>query len=269
MNTYTILIVTYNSLGEICDLLGDLAFHTPDNSVLVIDNASQDGTADLVYSRFPYVHLVHNAQNIGYARAVNQGIALCETPYILLLNPDIRILEGKVLTEMLACMESQKKVAAAAPLQFKEDNKGHYINFSWSYLSSQAYKFYWEQRFHRGPLRAKMMKVTFLNTGCLMIRKAAFERVGKLNEKYFLYGEEPDLFLKFKRYGYACILLPNVSIIHYRERSISKVKPMKRLSIRLLAINNIIHALISGWGNICFDFLTNQFPPKRHQNPTR
>jgi N-acetylglucosaminyl-diphospho-decaprenol L-rhamnosyltransferase len=267
VNSFTILIVTYNSSEEISDLLNDLAFHTPGNSVLVIDNASQDGTADLVCTCFPNVHLVRNAQNIGYARAVNQGAAMCEVPYILLLNPDIRISDRVIFSEMLAILEDQHEVAAVAPLQFKENIKGRYLNFTWSYLSSQALKLYWEQRFHRETLRRKMIKITFLNAGCLMIRKAAFERVGKMNEKYFLYGEEPDLFLKFKRYGYTCILLPNVSIIHYRERSICKVKPTKRLSIRLLAIRNIIHALIIGWGCICFDFLTKKLPPERPQTP--
>ena len=269
MDSFTSVIVTYNSLGEIGDLLNDLATHVPASPVVVIDNASRDGCADLVSSQFSYVHLVRNKQNLGYAQAVNQGASMCNTPYILLLNPDIRILKGAVFAEMLAFMENQYTVAAAAPLQFKESAQECCLNFTWSYLSSQAFEFFWKQRFHCFPQQTTPIKVPFLNAGCLMLRRAAFERVGKLNEKYFLYGEEPDLFLKFIRYKYECYLLPNVSIVHYRERSIGKVETQERLLIRLLAVHNIVHALINGWGRICLDYLTRQIPPERSQPPPK
>jgi hypothetical protein len=180
----------------------------------------------------------------------------------LLLNPDIRIFEGTVFTEMLACLESQHKVAVVAPLQFKEKTQGYYLNFTWSYLSPHAFKFYMKKRIHYLPVQAAPIKVSFLNAGCLMLRRMAFEQVGKLNEKYFLYGEEPDLFLKFKRFGYECRLLPNARIIHYRERSISKVEPLKRLSIRVKALRNIIQAFVNGWGHIYLDRISKRFHPK-------
>jgi GT2 family glycosyltransferase len=266
MNTFTSLIITYNSLNEIGDLLYDLIHHVPTNPLVVIDNASKDGSADLVSSQFPFVHLVRNELNIGFSRAVNQGASICKTPYILLLNPDIRILDENVLAEMLVCLERQPQVAVVAPLQFKDSAKERHLNFTWSYLSPQAFMFFIKHRFHLLQPRTAPMPVPFLNMGCLMLRREAFERVGKLNEMYFLYGEEPDLFLKFMRYGYECCLLPYVSIIHYRERSIGKVEPLKQMSFRVMGLGNIIHALAKGYGSICFDYLITRLLPERSRD---
>ncbi|MEK7327418.1 MAG: glycosyltransferase, partial [Chloroflexota bacterium] len=78
---FTTLIITYNSANEIANLLGDLRrlASSNHNHVLVIDNHSRDGTPRIVRSAFPEVRLVENSQNVGFARAVNQGFELCET----------------------------------------------------------------------------------------------------------------------------------------------------------------------------------------------
>lgn len=78
------------------------------------------------------------------------------------------------------------------------------------------------------------------------MRKSAFIHVGKLNEKYFLYGEEPDLFLKFKRYNYECRLHPGVEVIHFRERSMNKLPFGERCMRRVQGLLNVGDALING-----------------------
>jgi N-acetylglucosaminyl-diphospho-decaprenol L-rhamnosyltransferase len=252
---FTCLIVTYNSIHEISDLLEDLALHTPSSPVIVIDNASQDGTAELIARKYPYVHLVCNHENAGYARAVNQGETFCDTPYILLLNPDIRIPMGSIFMDMLACLQ-RPRTAVAAPLQLMKSRRGLRLKFTWSFWAPQSFKLYLAYRFNL-PLEAvDPVKVSFLNAGCLFLRRDAFERVGKFNEKYFLYGEEPDLFLKLKYFGYDSWLVPNASIIHHRERSMRQVKHLQRLQIRLNAVHNIADALINGWSNIFLDRIT-------------
>ena len=251
----TILIVTYNSAGEISNLLGDLLLFMPGNRIILIDNASKDKTADLVQEGFPQVRVIRNSVNVGYARAVNQGFKLCQTDHVLLLNPDIRINSAGLLTELEQCLKRSRQIAAAAPLQFKDDNGKQYINFTWSYSTLTTFKIYlsytsWGQQTSMEPIR-----VTFLNAGCLLIRRAAFEQVGRLNEKYFLYGEEPDLFLKFRRFGFECFLLPAIAVTHYRERSLMTRPAFQRLQIRFLAAWNVADALINGWANILHDRL--------------
>lgn len=258
--SFTILIVTYNSIHEIGELLNDLVTCAPQNRIVIVDNASQDGSADWISSQYPDIQLVRNPVNVGYARAVNQGARLCKTPYLLLLNPDIRILDPAVFTELLGCMESNPQIAAAAPVQFKTGKSGLYLNFTWSYWSPRAFRFYWAQHMQSCVCPEDPLRVFFLNAGCLFLRLSAFEQVGMFNMKYFLYGEEPDLFLKFLRYGYECRLLTHVKILHHRERSIGRVKPVRRLRYRMMALWNIGDALIKGLYGIFYDRLFGLSP---------
>jgi GT2 family glycosyltransferase len=184
---------------------------------------------------------------------VNQGFALCQTEYVLLLNPDIRINSLQLFAEMEKCLKSFRQIAAAAPLQFKNDEEKQYLNFTWSYSTLVALTVYVSYLMQRKSVFLEPIRVTFLNAGCLFIRRSAFEQVGRLNEKYFLYGEEPDMFLKFRRYGFECYLLPNVAVIHYRERSLMTRPALQRLGIRFQAARNIADGLINGWASILLD----------------
>jgi GT2 family glycosyltransferase len=253
--SFTTLIVTYNSAGEISNLLNDLHVCVPDSKIIVVDNASKDGTVEVVQTHVPQVQLIQNSTNVGYARAVNQGFALCQTEYVLLLNPDIRIHSPQLFFEMEECLKPFRQIAAVAPLQFKNGAEKPYLNFTWSYLTWDAFQLYLSFLVRRKLGVSQPVRVTFLNAGCLFIRRSAFEQVGRLNEKYFLYGEEPDLFLKFRRYGFECYLLPNVAVTHYRERSLMSRPALQRLEIRFQAARNIADALIHGWANILFEKL--------------
>ncbi len=254
-SSFTSLIVTHNSAGEIAQLLDDLYRFLPDNKIIVIDNASRDETVGLVQEQFPRVQLIQNSSNVGYARAVNQGFDLCETESVLLMNPDIRVSSPEPVAEMEKCLKHSRQIAAVAPLQFKHEAGTQRINFTWSYMTPDTFKLYLSFALQRKQAVSGPMRVTFLNAGCLLIRRSAFELVGRLNERYFLYGEEPDLFLKFKRAGFECFLLPNVGVTHYRERSLKTRPPWQRLQLRILSAWNVADALIHGWTNILLDRL--------------
>ena len=252
--SFTSLIITYNSSNDVLNLLAELYLYKPVNKVIVIDNASRDETVGLIQKHFPQVQLIINSTNVGYAKAVNQGFDLCKTEYVLLMNPDIRITSPQLFSEAEACLKYGRQIAATAPLQFKSSSpQKQQINFTWSYLAPNAFRVYLSFLMQRGQVFTRPVRVTFLNAGCLFIRRSAFEKIGKLNEKYFMYGEEPDLFLKIKRYGFECYLLPNAAIIHYREHSLKSISNQERLRIKFQAVRNIADALITGWTNILFD----------------
>jgi N-acetylglucosaminyl-diphospho-decaprenol L-rhamnosyltransferase len=259
--SFTTLIVTYNSGNEILNLLDDLHSYASDENVIVIDNASSDETVDVLQEHFPQVQLIQNSGNVGYAKAVNQGFDLCNSEYVLLLNPDIRIDSPRLFTEMEKCLKLSRQIAAVAPLQFKNDGGNQYLNFTWSYMTRNTFRLYVSFLLRAKQGSTDPIPVTFLNAGCLLIRRSAFEHVGRLNEKYFLYGEEPDLFLKFKRYGFDCYLLSHVAVTHYRERSLMTRPVLQRLQIRLQAAWNVIDALINGWVGILLHRLTVKKSP--------
>ena len=258
--SFTSLIVTYNSASEISNLLDDLHTYMPDNKIIVIDNASQDETVDVVQEHFPPVQLIQNKLNVGYAKAVNQGFALCHTEYVLLLNPDIRITSPQLFAELEKCLMHFRQVAVAAPVQFKDDEDQRHLNFTWSYSTLDAFRVYMSFLLKRKQVFSEPIRVTFLNAGCLFIRRSAFEQVGRLNEKYFMYGEEPDLFLKLRRYGYECYLLPQVAVTHYRERSLMTRPVLQRLQLKFRAAWNIADALLNGWANMLLDKLVIKRP---------
>ena len=256
----TCLIVTYNSANEVPELLADLQLHVPSRSILVIDNASKDRTAEIVRSLYPDVRIVVNKHNVGYAKAVNQGFDWCDSKYVFLFNPDVRILTSEIFKDALEHMESSSKTAAVAPLQY--DSVGNLIKLrmTWSYTSPQTFRFYVSNRLGQKEESSRAISTTYLNAGCILIRKSAFLHVGKLNERYFLYGEEPDLFLKFKRYGYKSFLLSSMGVIHYRERSLMSINETQRLWLRLVGIFNICDALVRGWVRILFDYVLRHKP---------
>jgi GT2 family glycosyltransferase len=253
-SSFTSLIVTYNSAHDILDLLSDLYAHAPSHKVIVIDNASQDDTVQCIAAHFPQVQLICNDVNVGYAKAVNQGFDLCESEYVLLLNPDVRIPGAGVFRSMDVIMKRRRQIAAVAPLQFKADEKA--LTFTWSHVTLQTFLLYLSSLWGAPRAGHEPMPVTFLNAGCLFLRRSAFYQVGRFNEKYFLYGEEPDLFLKIKRHRYECYLLPEVHVIHHREHSLKTVALGKRLRVRGQAILNVADALIIGWSGLLVDWFT-------------
>ncbi len=255
---YTSIIVTYNSEKEISGLLSDL-IETKDNQpVIVVDNASQDGTADLIEEKFPQIQLVKNQTDTGYARAVNLAFKLCNTDYFFLLNPDIRLPEAEVGESLLDFIRMRPDIAAVAPMQYKNEDRK--LNLTWSYWTPKAFSLFMGLALKLITSYRDPIPVTYLNAGCLFIRSSAFKTVGMFNEKYFLYGEEPDLFLKFKRFKYSCFLLPFAYVIHQRENSMKTLSRKKYWAIKIQGVANILDAFLSGWINIIRDQLSRKIP---------
>jgi N-acetylglucosaminyl-diphospho-decaprenol L-rhamnosyltransferase len=257
---YTNIIVTYNSENEIAGLLEDLTSMRKPQPVIVVDNASQDGTVYLIRQRFPQVQLVENQVNIGYASAVNQAISLCDSEYFFLLNPDIRFPDRYVADILLGVIHRQPKVAAVAPLQFKDTDQKRFLTLTWSSWTPRAFALFLTLLMKLDPPEHQPIPVTYLNAGCLFIRTSVFRKVGMFNEKYFLYGEEPDLFLKFKRAGFSSLLLPDVHVIHQRESSMKSLAKKEYLVVKVKGSANIMDALVNGWINILRDIISTRLP---------
>jgi len=258
----TTLIVTYNSAAVIRDLLDDLRRIDLGGPIIIIDNASTDQTVDILRHQYPEVHLVQNIQNLGYGKAVNQGFKMCHLPYVFLLNPDIRIPGPDLISKMVNWMDSSPRIGATGPLQFSIGERGYYLKFISSYLGWRAYPNYLYYRIQHRWRSPNPIRVPMLNAGCIMIRRSAFIQVGGLDPRHFLYGEEPDLGTKFNRFGYESWLLPEISIIHIREKSLQTLPVRQQRRIHKQAIWNICDAFLAGWWRIILDKITrNQINP--------
>jgi hypothetical protein len=245
---FSTLIVTYNNSLNIIPLLTDIYTQAPPpiNQIIVVDNASEDRTVPLIRSRFPNLTLISNRENVGFSKAVNQGFALCNTEFFFLINPDIRITDPNFFLGLIECMDKSSSIAAIGPMQFKESRDQLSLNFTWSYLNPQGFRLYLLYQLKGSISVTEPIDVPFLNAGCLLVRSSAFQQIGMLNERYFLYGEEPDLFLKLKEHDFTSHLVPFIRVIHFREHSFQTLSLKSQILLKLSAIPNISHALLSG-----------------------
>jgi GT2 family glycosyltransferase len=263
------VIVTYRSEQEIADLLDDLRRSAPAHPIVLVDNASPDGTAEIVRARYPEVTLVANRENVGYARAANQGIAAGDSPFVFLLNPDIRLPDPAFHEVMLAGIRGDPRVAAVGPLQVQLWRGREHLNHTWSYWSPRALAFFVARSFGLARAARTPLPTAFLNAGCLLLRRSAFEEVGGFDERFFLYGEEPDLFLKFRRYGYRALLLRATRVVHLRERSIRRLPLGQRWRRRLGAAANISVAVVRGVTALALSRGRRGAPPAGAGRPAR
>jgi hypothetical protein len=212
------------SLARACDSLTA--------QIIVIDNASTDNSAKIVRERFPQVELIENSDNLGFAKANNQGLALAKGKYWLLLNPDTVIPEdeSKALPLMVAFMESHPRAGACGPSLFYPDGTRQHSAFrfpSLAQLYMDLFPVNWrlrESRLNgRYPIKWYEKGVPFQIDhplgAALMVRAEAARQVGVLDEAYFIYAEEVDWCMRIKRAGWEIWCVPRAKIIHHEARS--------------------------------------------------
>jgi len=195
--------------------------------VYVVDNASRDGSADMVRLKFPEVDLRANAENVGFSRANNQVLAGIDARYALLLNSDTKIFPGShALEAMVAFMDAHPEVGALGPKILFEDGTIQLhcarrfpdLWTSFCQLTTLA------RRFPGNRLTGKYLmswwdhedarEVECLLGACMMVRREVLDRVGLLDEAFFLGGEDNDWCLRIGRGGWKVFYLPEIAILH-------------------------------------------------------
>lgn len=223
----TVVIVSYNVadwLGRCLDSIPAASAMSP-TTVIVIDNASSDGSADLVESRYPFVELIRNSENVGFARAVNIAADGAETDYLLLVNPDgflhphaiDNLIDfAEVNTEYVIC--GGRTVTPAGDL----DPRSCWAAPSlWSLFCSATML---SSLLPASRVFAPEAMATFARdrvrdvdivTGCLLlIRLSDWRELGGFDDRYFVYGEDADLSLRVTESGGRCAITPDAVMVH-------------------------------------------------------
>lgn len=196
----------------------------------VVDNASTDGTPDMVRTKFPQANLIVNRENLGFAPANNKVLTGINTPFVLLLNPDTVMIEGAV-GGMLEFLRSNPEVAVVAPQYLNSDGtrQNSFDNFpslATELLNKSLLRIllpWWfpSKRYdYNRPL-----EVESVIGAAMMLRQEAFRKVGFFDEDYFLYLDESDLCLRLRKVGWRCFHLPYIQIYHVGGGSKKKVRP--------------------------------------------
>ena len=219
-----VVIVSYRSADLLRECLVSLRRHGDGLNVHVIDNASSDGSAELVAAEFPEVRLAANAANRGFAAASNQGISSGSAPWVLLINPDAQIREGTLPT-LLAALQADRRAAAAGPKLVRANGEldhagmrsfptvaGALAYFTKLDRAVPAARQYTAPEVEAGPVDA-------INGAFMLIRRAALDEVGLFDEGYWMYMEDLDLCYRFKDAGWRVLYEPRAVASHLKGGS--------------------------------------------------
>jgi hypothetical protein len=222
----SVLIVTYNNAPLIDDLLAGLAAQlaTLDAEVVLVDNASHDGTADAVAARHPGVRLLRSATNLGFAAANNLAAAQARGRVLLLLNPDA-LPEPGTVARGLALAEAHPDVGLAGarlldPAGATQPSARMFPSPAQELivLSGLAAKFprsRWLGRLDRGWADpAQAAAVDWVPGAFVLMRRALFDALGGFDERFFLYYEEVDLCRRVQAAGYRVMYWPELRVRH-------------------------------------------------------
>jgi hypothetical protein len=230
----SVIIVSWNTqdilrncLRSIYEQGGDVALE-----VIVIDNASTDGSTEMVRKGFPQVILIENSENRGFAAANNRGIAIAKGRYVLLLNSDTVVLDHAI-DKTLSFAQAHPESAVVGCRVLNPDRTLQPTCFMFPSIlnmllsSTYLYKLFPKSRFFG---RERMtwwnrndIREVDVVTGCFMlVRRETIEQVGLMDERFFMYGEETDWCYRFKQAGWKVMFTPCANIIHLGGQSTKK-----------------------------------------------
>lgn len=230
----SIIIVNWNTkellLNCIKSLLQETSHCTME--IIVVDNASTDGSPKAVKKMYPNVNVIINKSNLGFSKANNIGINQSNGRYLCLVNSDIKILDGCV-DRMCCYMEKHDSIGVLGPKTLNADmslriNCRTFPTLWNSFCQAIGlHKFFPRYRLFSDSLMTYFLhdsiKGVNVLPGCfLMIRKEAIDEVGFLDEKFFFYGEDKDWCKRMKDGGWDVVFFPNSEVIHYAGKSAGK-----------------------------------------------
>jgi GT2 family glycosyltransferase len=237
----SVVIVTFESQDDISDCIRSVLESDIPVELTVIDNCSADRTVDRVVQSMhenPQCTLIRNSQNLGFAKAVNQGIIASRGRYVLALNPDA-ILQRDTIRIAVEALEADPAAALTGCMLLNRDGTEQpgarrYLPTPWRALV-RVLKLYrlakLHPRFHgflmnkepvpRGPIEVEATSGAFM-----LVRRSAIDQVGPLDEGYFMHCEDLDWCVRFRRAGWKVLFVPAAKAFHKKGGS-SRARPIR------------------------------------------
>lgn len=231
----SVIVVNYNVEFFLEQCLNSVkkALENVTGEVFVVDNNSIDGSVEMVRLKFPEINLIANKDNRGFSKANNQAIEISQGEYILLLNPDT-VVEEDTFSKVISFMDNHPDAGGLGVRML--DGKGVFLPeskrglptptvafykiFGLSKLFPKSKKF---GQYHLGHLNElETNEVDILSGAFMLMRKEALNKVGLLDETFFMYGEDVDLSYRIQKGGYKNYYFPETRIIHYKGESTKK-----------------------------------------------
>ena len=228
----SVVIVVWNAKKYVQECLESLQEHCARacSEVIVVDNASSDGTAELVEEKFPEFRLIRNAENLGFAKANNIGIAQSSGDYVCLVNSDVKFLDD-CISPIIEYMAENDGVGMVGPQMLSPEGKvwRSTMRFPtiWNHFCrALGIDLAFKSRLFGGLLMADFdhettAPVEVLNGWFVVVRRSAMERVGLLDPQFFMYGEDVDWCYRFTQAGEGVMFFAGAAAIHYGGASSS------------------------------------------------
>ncbi len=286
----TVIIVTYNSRDEIDACLRSLYGDLKDGpaQVIVVDNASTDGTAAHIQEHWPRVTLVASAENRGFAAANNMGLARAAGDNILLLNPDT-VLRPGAMASLQAALATHPEAAVVGPRLINPDESSQP---SWRSFPSLLGDLIGMTELYRVSIARRLLSrwlvdlretpcgqfVDWLSGACLLVRRTAIEEVGRLDEGFFMYSEEMEWQYRMAARGWRVWLEPSARVVHlggastarfsgrrivWQYQSIFRFYHLHRTGLQRLGLRFILW--VSTWPKIIALVPLSRGHPRRHE----
>ncbi len=231
----SIIIVNYNVryFLEQCLYSVRKACEKTEAELFVVDNNSVDGSVKMLKEKFPEVHIIANHENFGFSKANNQAIREAKGDYILLLNPDT-VVEDNTFIKIVKFMDDHPDAGGLGVKMI--DGKGNFLPESKRGLPTPDVAFYKIfglakffpkskifGKYHLGFLdNDKVHEIDVLSGAFMLVRKSVLDKIGLLDETFFMYGEDIDLSYRIRQAGFKNYYFPDTRIIHYKGESTKK-----------------------------------------------
>ena len=236
MSDVSIIIVSWNTKEFLlsCIKLALEKEHGISREIIVVDNGSRDGSASEAKRVFPSIHLIENKKNLGFAKAINQGLQKASGRYILLLNPDTQVKNGAI-ERLVSFMETHPRVGISGPQLLNSDGSkqnsiANFPSLATELLNKSLLRWLFPKKFP-GKERdySEPIEVDSVIGACMMVRRDAINQVGILDEDYFLFLEETDWCYRMKRAGWKVYHIPQAEVFHSQGKSTEAVRKRARI----------------------------------------
>ena len=223
----SVVTVNWNARDHLAALLDALpdAAASLSYEVLVVDNASEDGSVEMLRQRFPDVRILAQSRNLGFGAGVQTAVPVSRGEYLAVINPDVLPDPGS-LNEMVRFLQERPRAGVVGPAHRAEDGTQHGGAERLPGVLSALAEFpglgRWQRRSRRLPPTGRPQRCGWVRGACLVLRRSALLDIGGFPRDTFLYGEEILLGERMRRRGHEVWFLPNVAITHAKGASASR-----------------------------------------------
>lgn len=237
----SVVIVSWNTRDLLAGCLESVQQSDPATEVIVVDNASEDGSPQMVREHFPNVQLIQPGENTGFSKGNNLGMQAAHSQYILLLNSDTVVLD-EALPTLTSYLDSHPEVGLVGPQLLNADGTVQPSRRRFPILLTAVFESTWMQSIAPRRILSRyyvedqpddeIQAIDWLTGAVLLVRREVVDTVGGLDEGFFMYSEELDWQRRIHDAGWEIVYNPAAQVVHYGGKSSEQIIPQRHIAFQ-------------------------------------